>query len=151
MDEGEDTQVLNVDLDVLSRMPLEPLAEAFGAKVLVLHVGRWGRRYGAHFEMADSGYQSDADRLIQRLAALVRKLPRQAKTLWRSAQSREFNVGIQAGRKAPVFELRLQQKTFDAVAAVGGRIVITVYAPDRQPVETRRRRLRGGAGHPTRG
>jgi hypothetical protein len=132
MNEVEDTVFLNVDLDILSRIPLESLVEAFGQKVIVLHVGRWGRRYGARVEMADSGHQQDADRLVRRLVGLVKKLPRSIRRLWKEAQSREFNVGIQAGLKPRVFELRFQPATLEAVAAVGGRIVITVYAAERR-------------------
>jgi hypothetical protein len=135
MDEEEDTAFLNVDLDIRSRTPLEPLVEAFGQKVIVLHVGRWGRRYGAHVEMANGGHQQDADRLVRRLVALVKKLPRSSRRLWKEAQSREFNVGIQAGLKPRVFELRFQPATLESVAAIGGRIVITVYAAERQKAD----------------
>ena len=48
MTEEEGTTFLNVDLEVISRTPLDPLVEAFGRKVDVLHVGPWGQRYGAH-------------------------------------------------------------------------------------------------------
>ena len=51
--------------------------------------------------------------------------------LWDRAQSREFNVGIEAAEKAPLFELRLEPSTLQAVASVSGRVVITVYAPER--------------------
>ena len=52
MTEEEGTTCLNVDLEVISRTPLDPLVQAFGRKVDVLHVGPWGQRYGAHVEVA---------------------------------------------------------------------------------------------------
>jgi hypothetical protein len=125
------TTFLNVDLEVISRAPLDPLVQAFGRKVDVLHVGPWGQRYAAHVEVAGSGYRANADLLIRRLVTLVKALPRNARRLWDTAQSREFNVGIEAAAKSRTFELRLEPETLMAVAGVAGRIVITVYAPER--------------------
>src|SRR3990172_2448197 len=131
MIEEEGTTFLNVDLDIIARTPLDALVGAFGDKVDVLHVGRWGRRYGAHVEVAGSGYRGHADLLIRRLVALVNALPRSRRKLWDGAQSREFNVGIEAAAKSRTFEFRLEPETLAAVADVAGRIVVTVYAPER--------------------
>jgi hypothetical protein len=58
MDEHEETSFLNVDLDVLSKTPLDGLVEAFGEKVDVLYVGKVGRRFfGAHVEVSGSGIE----------------------------------------------------------------------------------------------
>lgn len=140
-DAEESTRFLNVDLDIFSRVPLDPIATAFGEKTVVLHVGKWGRRYSAHFELADSGYVpptasaativKQADRLIRRFVGLVERLPLPARRLWNQAHSREFNIGIEAAARSPLFEQRLEPGTIDAVARVNGRIVITVYAPER--------------------
>lgn len=104
--EGEEgTHFLNVDLDIFSRARLDPIVDAFGEKVFVLHVGKWGRRYSAHFELSGSGIHpppashnrvaKEADRLVQRFVGLVKQLPRPARQLWNKADSREFNVGIE--------------------------------------------------------
>jgi hypothetical protein len=129
MYEREQTKFLNIDLDILSTSPLEPLVEALGRKVRVLYVGKERRRFGAHLEISGSGYRSNADRLMRRLVALVKTLPRTGRILWDTAQSREFNVGIEAAVNGTVFELRLQLETLEAVTSVRGRIVVTVYAP----------------------
>ena len=81
--------------------------------------------------MAGSGYRGDADSLIRRVVTLIKALPRSARRRWDTAQSREFNVGIEAAAKSRTFELRLERETLMAVAGVAGRIVITVYAPER--------------------
>jgi hypothetical protein len=144
MTEEEGTTFLNVDLEVISRTPLDPLVQAFGRKVDVLHVGPWGRRYGAHVEVAGSGYRGNADSLIRRLVTLVKALPRNARRLWDAAQSRELNVGIEAAAKSRTFELRLEPETLMAVAGVASRIVITVYAPERiseSPATPERKRV----------
>jgi hypothetical protein len=133
MENEEGTQFLNVDLDIFSRVPLDPIVEAFGKKVFVLHVGKWGRRYSAHVELSGSGADKRADLLVRRLVGLVKELPRGARRVWNEAESREFNLGIEAARRSQMFELRLQPETLEAVASVDGRIVITVYAPERLP------------------
>jgi hypothetical protein len=122
---------MNVDLDVLSRSRLEPLAEAFGRAVRVLHVGREGRLYGAHFELADS-YGKDADTLMQEFVDLIRRLPPSVRQLWNGATSRDFNLGIQSALKPHCHEMRLSVETLDAVSRVGGSVVITTYAPIRE-------------------
>jgi hypothetical protein len=92
-----DTSFLNVDLDIYSKSNLEPLVEALGDGVFVNYVGREKGRYSAHLSRASFG--RSADSLMGELAHLVKKLPRHVKRLWDSAASREFNVGIQAGKK----------------------------------------------------
>jgi hypothetical protein len=147
--DNEPTHLLNVDLDIVSTTPLEPLVQALGATVDVLHVGKWGRRYGARLEVAGSGHRANADRLINRFVVLVEALPRRPRLLWDRAQAREFNVGIEAATESPMFEWRIQPKTLDAVARVDGQVIVTVYAPERVPGVLRERVRKTRAGRPT--
>lgn len=121
---------MNVDLDIVSRVPLDGLVEAMGKRVFVLYVGGEGRTHEAHVELAASHMGMPADRTIMGLVAVVKKLPRRSRRIWDAARSRDFNVGIEAGLEPHSYELRLKQRTVDAVAEVGGDVVITVYAPD---------------------
>src|SRR6267378_955547 len=102
MSDQERTNLLNVDLDIVSDSPLEPLVEAFGEKVDVLHVGKWGRRYGARLEVGGSGDQDDPNELINRFVTVVEALPKSRRKLWNQARSREFNVGIEAAARSPM-------------------------------------------------
>jgi hypothetical protein len=141
----DETHFIIVDLDIFSKRRLASLVEAMGRKVLVLHEGRWGSRYSANVELGNSWNQS-ADQEIRRLISLVRGLPSPARRIWNAAQAREFNVGIQAAQDSRTFELRLPPKTLEAVASIGGRIVITVYAPERlRTLPTRRTRKQKAA------
>jgi hypothetical protein len=126
--EEYETHLLNVDVDVWARFPLDLMVAAFGERVFVHYVGSEGKMFGAHFSIPGGG--RDVDKLTQKLAALVTKLPRAAKVLWNRAISREFNIGIQAGVKPHSSELRLEHTTLAAVARVHGRLVITTYAPE---------------------
>ena len=132
--EDDETYFMAVDLDIFSKRRLASLVEALGQNVFVLHEGRWGSRYSANVQLADS-WNKTADEQIRGLTSLIKALPSPARRLWNSAQAREFNVGIQAAKESRLFELRLPPKTLEAVASVGGRIVITVYAPVRIPAD----------------
>jgi hypothetical protein len=124
---ASDTQVLNVDLDIWAESPLDALTHAFGKRVCVLHVGREGRSFSAHVELAIM--PRDPERLIRRFVDLVERLPRAARRLWDQARVREFNLGIQAGTSPYSYELRLQPQTLRAMAKVDARFGLTVYAP----------------------
>lgn len=117
---------LNVDLDICSRSPLEPLVNAFGRSVIVLHVGPEGRRHVAHLEAAVDA--RTPDRPIRRFVELIKRLPRAERRLWDRAQLREFNIGIQSGVTPPSYELHLDPATVRAAASVNAGIGVTVYA-----------------------
>jgi hypothetical protein len=133
------TGFLNVDLDIWSKSPLDALTDAFGTRVCVLHVGREGRQFSAHVELAT--LPRDPDRLIRRFVALVEDLPAAARRLWNQAGRREFNLGIQAGASPYSYELRLEPETLRAMARVDARFGLTVYAATPSlPTGTRPRR-----------
>ena len=119
--------------------------QALGDEAFVLFVGGGRRKYEAHVELAASHMAMSADDTIVALIRLIRRLPRLQRKIWDSARRREFNVGIEAGLEPHGFELRLQQRTLEAIADVRGALVITVYAPDvRQAVTpTTLRRTKG--------
>lgn len=127
--DAEATEFLNVDLEVYSKSDLQPLADAMGEKVIALFVGRIKRTYHAHFEIA--GLARNADATIQALCAIVRSLPRPAAKLWKSANRRDFNVGVQAALEPVSYEIALAPETVRAVSEVKAQIVLTVYAPEQ--------------------
>src|SRR5262249_59541237 len=106
---------------------------AFGRKVFALYVGKWGRRYAAHLEVAGSWENADADRLIRRFVAMIEALPPKARKHWDAAQSKAFNVGIEAANASPTLEVRLPPGNITAGVRVNGSIAIHVYAPTRMP------------------
>ena len=119
------TRFLNIDLDIRSNSPLDSLVGAFGRHIVVLHVGKVERGYGARLELAPEA--QSPDRLLRRFVKQVQQLPRAGRVVWNSARAREFNIGIQAARNPYSFEFRLESETLRAVAAVKARIGITVY------------------------
>lgn len=126
-DGEEETCFLNVDLDILATVSLEPLVAALGQRVFVHYVGREGRRFGAH--VSRSSYGQTADKLTRELCGLIRRLPRGPRRLWDNALSREFNVGVQAGLRPHSHEVRISENTLSLVAGLRGSVVLTTYAP----------------------
>jgi hypothetical protein len=122
------TCFLNVDLDVFAASPLETLADGFGRRALLLHAGRHGRHFRAHFELHASP-RASADRLIAGFVRLVDGLPPRTRALWNSASRRDFNIGIQAGIDPHAFEVFLTPETLRLASSVNARIAVTVYAP----------------------
>src|SRR5262245_47215933 len=105
----ESTKFLNVDLDIWANRSLRPLVDALGRRVVVLFVGKEGRRYGAHLEL--SAALKDPNRILSRFVEHVHDLPRPARALWNGASVRAFNVGIQAATQPHSFELQLEPET----------------------------------------
>ena len=124
---------LNVDLDIFSKSRLEPLVAAFGDKIGVHYVGPEGSRYAAHFEL---GFLKNPDAGIKALVVLVRQLSTQAQKLWRNAQVKDFNIGIQGGIKPRYCEFPLHLETLNEVVKLRARVVITVYATQPKSIDT---------------
>jgi hypothetical protein len=127
-DNPEGTHFLNVDLDIYSRLNLQPLVSALGEKVCVLHVGRDKRTYCAHLEV--TRITKDADSTIRAFCRLIESLPKAERELWNMAKVRDFSIGVQAKAQPHSHDFALAAETVKAVSALGARIVFTVYAPE---------------------
>jgi hypothetical protein len=124
----EGTRFLVVDLDVISRRSLSALAKAFGRRL----VGGSQERYGSRYLITvhARGWNQTIDQEIRELVAATKRLPRPARVLWDSAQSREFIIGIAAEHEPRLREFKFSPRTIALVAEVNATIVITVYAPE---------------------
>jgi hypothetical protein len=120
-----DSAFLNVDVDVISTVPLDSLVVALGQEVLINYVGRERRRYSAHFSSYDP---RNADAAIRRLARLIAKLPKPARQLWNQASKRVFNVGFQGGFRPQTLETEITSAAVEAAAGLGASIAVTIYA-----------------------
>jgi hypothetical protein len=123
------THFLNVDLEIHSKADLTALVTALGAKVLVLYTGRVKRTYCAYLELARIRRDPTADATIRGFCALIEALAKPERNLWDAARSRDFSIGVQAGTHPPTTDFALEAGTLKAVSRLGGRIVLTVYAP----------------------
>ena len=128
---AEAAHFLNVDLEIGSRSSLAPLTAELAANrnVVELFVGRVLGLGRAHYEVVSRNETADA--IARDLVRLVENLSPQARRCWDRASVRDFNVGIQSSTATTphLLELALEAKTVAAIAELGGRVVITVYAP----------------------
>jgi hypothetical protein len=118
---------INVDLEIMSRSKLDVLVAELGPKLHEMHVGASGGYHRANYEVAL--VHATPSVAIQRFVRLVERLGPKPRRAWDRAARRDFNVGIQAGLAPRSFELAIDEQAVRAVASVGGRIVVTVYAP----------------------
>ena len=147
--EEDETAFLNVDVDVFSKSPLEPLATALANKLSVQYIGRVGRGL---FQLHFAPYQAkSANSAVKRIVEVIDSLPSPPRRLWNTAQRRVFDAGFQGGRRPHCREFELDQEVVAAVARVGGSMRITIYpapaieasartSPQNTSKRTRRRR-----------
>lgn len=121
------THFLNVDLDIYARSDLQPIVNALGRKVIVLHAGRTRGTHHAHLELART--RKTADATIRGFCELIRALPKRERDLWNTAKVRDFNIGVQAGTRPYATEFAVAAETLKAAHESGARLVLTVYAP----------------------
>jgi hypothetical protein len=132
----EPTHFITVDLEVFSRRSLKALVAALGEKVILLHAGRLGNRYHASMEVADVGggvtYSGDdrptAEQEIRALLDLVDGLPAAARQLWKTADARVFDIGVQAGFHPHSHALKLSRRTIRRLADAQATVGVTTYA-----------------------
>ena len=125
---------LAVDLEVRSRRSLGPLlAEWPQAQTPGRTLGT-GPKWLVITGMAAPGMRhrvrDTADSRIGELVAVIEALPQAARRCWDEAISRTFDIGIEAppgptrGKGIPI-----SQRSVEAMARVGGKLVVTVYPP----------------------
>lgn len=147
--EPEPTHLLNVDLDVAGRTAaLEWLIEALGRRLFCLHASSRRGVTTASFELR--GRTSTVDQTMRGLLTAVEGLPLAARRAWRAARVRDLNVGLQAGRLPHATEFAIAPATIARAAALGARVVVTVYAPFPRPRVSRARRGSGPRASPGR-
>jgi hypothetical protein len=127
-----ETQFLAVDLEIVSRRQVDRLAPAFGANVGINRNEKVGKD---HVLLLSTGgkmpFSEDFNKMINQTilmqVKLVHKLPEVVRKQWDAARTKTFDIGIQAGGRPHVFEVRLTKQTISAVSAIGGSIQFTIY------------------------
>jgi hypothetical protein len=136
----EETCFLNVDLDVEAPYDLASFVEALGEKVFDLHTGPLEAGFQTHLELSGEAIRhEDAEAAISGFVKLLTQLAPDTKRLWDGATKRDFNIGIQGGTKPHAFVFALLPQTLAAVAHLGARVVMTVYAVDLESPERQQR------------
>ncbi|MGA7832242.1 MAG: hypothetical protein WCA21_14890 [Terracidiphilus sp.] len=122
------TRFRNVDLDITSKVDLQPLMAAMGKKISLSFVGRVKRMYYAHMDLA-IGKPKSPDSAIYIYCKLIKGLPSEARELWDSAKIRTFDIGIDAPGSSSCYWSSISPKTLLAAAEINAQIAITIYGP----------------------
>ena len=133
---------LNVDLEILSKVDLAPLAAELEQVGVVLHYGPTGNGYVLTFE-ADTVENGDPDGRIHSLCQIVEKLSPAGRALWRSASHREFNVGLDATTEHVAAQFALRRDTLRRILRLRATLGMTVYKaePEAQKIDSMGRGL----------
>jgi hypothetical protein len=142
---------LNVDLDIESRSPLDPIVEALGERVDVLYSGPMRRRRFLCLELA-LFHNKGPDLKILAFCALIEQLPQAARRLWNSASRKEFNIGYDWRSSGHYSQCVLRPDTLRRISDVGASLVVTFYRhdpdlPPRSSTVGSKPKKRGGKTH----
>ena len=124
----------NTDLILLAPYDLAPLAEALVTHgvLLSLYVGPWQNGlWSATFET--TGSCSEPDLNIGVMLMAIDALDEPSRKLWVACTSREFDIGYDCGDEPKVFSQHLSTTILARIAAVGARVVITLYSAHPHP------------------
>jgi hypothetical protein len=125
----EEAEFLNIDLDVRSRRSLAPLVAAWpGVQQPLRTDGKANPHWLIHTRRQADTAEATARLLLKDIAALSPA----ARRCWNQASKRTFDIGVRADMGGRAFEgVQLTPDTLARIAAVGGRLQVTVYRPRR--------------------
>lgn len=121
----EEVRFQNVDLELVSRVPHDPLIAAMGDDLHVLSNVSTPEGYFAGLEI-DSGLPEEPERSIAAFCDVVEAMPSEARLLWDGCTSKRFDLGFGSGsgdRVGGELSIELLQR----VAALGATIAWTIY------------------------
>ncbi|MFK7789093.1 MAG: hypothetical protein AB8C95_06285 [Phycisphaeraceae bacterium] len=121
----------NVDLEIESREPIDKIIEDFGENVMVLYHRAEPKRHFASFEMAHT--DGDAETIVGVFCTLIYGLEEEARQQWDACVTRNFDIGYESGEAPHSYQSILHHETIEAVAEIGGAIVITIYPVYKDP------------------
>lgn len=124
---SQPTHFINVDLDLESDTPLNPIFEFWGERVFVLHHdGTPERGWSCGLELAPE--KRTAEEAIVTFVELVTELPTELRERWDSLTTRKLDVGVQAGAHPRSWNFAVTAETLARLGEIDAQLVCTVYA-----------------------
>ena len=121
----EETEFLNIDLDIESESNLTSIVSEFGRKVSILRNQEIDGLYFVSFETVFS----EENKIINEYISLINGLKPKTRELWNNCIKREFNFGYRCGAKNPSsFQSNISEKSIHSLSKVGGSVAITIYS-----------------------
>lgn len=124
---AEPTTFANIDLELYDSRPLDEFIAAWGDDVSVLHHGEWQVGWQLAVEVAE--LTPTAEATAQELIRLILALAPAERARWDALGDRVFDLGVNAGSEPRMWSTSLSPATLAAIAELGARLVLTVYAP----------------------
>ena len=116
-----ETIFLNVDLDLEGMASLDPLIEALGSSVCVVH------KEGLVVSLELSESPVGPGDAIVRFSKLIDELPPDVNDLWNRCRMRQFNIGMRCGDSAHEARIELPLEILRRALGVGVDVVVTIY------------------------
>ena len=124
-------EYLNVDLELSSNTTLEPIIEAFGDRVVVLH---HRVHDGAHFAAFESADQFDhPEPAIRELCGLATGLAGSARSGWESCTKRVLDLGFNCGHSPRCYQVALSPGALRLINDLEITLALSLYPPPAQP------------------
>lgn len=120
-DEPATTRFLNVDLDLRARAGLAELVRALEPTMTVMH------HHGDFASLELHEQSEDIDDAMRRFAELIHALAPEARALWDACESRQMNIGIQAGAEPHSIGFGLSFHSMGLLVGIGAEVEFTVY------------------------
>lgn len=122
---SEQTRFLNVDLELVATIDLDPLLERLASDTFTLRDSVEDGRRTVWLELSRD--PDDADGALLAFAGLIEALPSGLRRAWAACVDRCLNIGIQGAPGPHASALRISTVTLARIAALGARLEITVY------------------------
>ena len=120
------SEFVNMDLDLKSRMDLDPLVHALGSAVLTLHADKIGQRHWVRLELMRQ--PKSPSQAIRGFSRIVGRLPKQARKIWDQA-AKELDIGVQGGLNPLTAEWVLEPTVVQMTCKLGAQVRFTLYSP----------------------
>ena len=128
MPDGEQTRFLNVDLELVATIELQPLLERLSSDTFALRDSTEDGRRTVWLELAED--PRDAEDALAGFARVIESLPDEARRAWGECEDRCLNIGIQGAPDPHAAAFRISAPTLARISALGARLEITVYGAE---------------------
>ncbi|WNG26357.1 hypothetical protein F0U62_21745 [Cystobacter fuscus] len=120
-DEPATTRFLNVDLDLRARSGLAELVRALEPTMSVMN------HHGDFASLELHEQPEDIDDAMRRFVELIHALPPEVRALWDGCESRQMNIGIQAGAEPHSIGFGLSFHSMRLLVGIGAEVEFIVY------------------------
>ena len=126
---------LTLDVDVISKEDLAPLAKYFEEQALVLGLSKIEDRYHLGLE---PGYLCEEENTPENCAKFFIEMgsifSEELAGLWSRAESRVFDFGFDSGEVKPYYRSEISPDILGKIASVGASIAVSIYqiSPSRE-------------------